>query len=642
MTIGPPALFPILAALLGSVMLSCAAEPEPVFPAGQRVHLVQALRHLNMTEGDLGFEKDVAKPTLVLSRVRRMLSAPLQMTEMADECLASVANSSPAACWDTVALWLESDIPSAPPVGNTSITETGSAPSAKWQHPVNRFIGETARVAEMLGLAYARLSLEQRRHLAASLLGDVFLIEDDSLARDSLCEIGCSTTLISRLMAEGNRIDPQPAASNRLSLIESIDHGALIGAAQLLHGAATDLRNDIAAVHDWPATIVTLPTPLGDVLIGTTADNNYTTASLLIIEPGGNDCYEGSAGNVNGLTNAAALAVLIDLAGDDVYRGMGMIGPACAVFGIAILIDVSGNDTYRAAYTGLGAGLFGAAALIDEDGDDIYQALALAQGAGFSGAGILRDLQGNDLYDLGYNGQAYAGVYAVGLLIDEHGNDRYTAGGRHPDYDRYPHRYLSTAQGFAIGMRPFAGGGVAALVDLSGNDSYQADVYGQGVSYWYSVGMLLDEAGHDTYSIYQYGQGSGIHLSLGLLSDRAGNDDYSAFSLAQGNAHDYAAGILLDHAGNDKYTAGETSQGRAINNSFGMLLDAGGNDGYFALKNGEAQGIGHDGHNREYGSLALLLDLAGTDLYTCGAQDGARIIRPDYGIVYDECEKVEH
>jgi hypothetical protein len=46
--------------------------------------------------------------------------------------------------------------------------------------------------------------------------------------------------------------------------------------------------------------------------------------------------------------------------------------------------------------------------------------------------------------------------------------------------------------------------------------------------------------------------------------------------------------------------------------------------------------MGHDGDKREYGCLALLLDLAGRDTYSCGARDGARMIRPDYGIVYDE------
>ena len=61
-----------------------------------------------------------------------------------------------------------------------------------------------------------------------------------------------------------------------------------------------------------------------------------------------------------------------------------------------------------------------------------------------------------------------------------------------------PNHYFSLSQGFGYGMRPFAGGGIGILCDLKGDDHYVADVYGQGASYWYSVGLLLD-AGRQRY-----------------------------------------------------------------------------------------------------------------------------------------------
>jgi len=628
----------IISGLVVGSVLVCTAETEPVFPDAERGHLARALQHLNVGEEDLGFHKDVASPGVALRRVRHMLEAPLELVPMADECLAAVDADRPSACWDISVNWLElSPLPPTPSVPAHPAADPSPAQPPTWQEAVDRFRLEAHRAHDLLQTAYARVDRENRHYLAAALLGETFAVDDDQEVRRAVQDIGIPSAVLARVIQEGDDMDPEPVASNYLAIVSSIDIGAMAGAVQLLQSAVDTLRKEAAGVSQWPASPTNIPTPLGTIRIGTPGNDHYADPSPLILEPGGDDTYTGRAGSANGLTQAA-LAVIIDLSGDDSYTSADVLGPGSALFGIALLVDSGGNDTYRVAYTGLAAGLFGAASLTDEAGDDFYQALALAQGAGYAGIGILRDRKGDDRYDLGYSGQAYAGVRGVGMLIDDLGNDRYTAGGKHPDHDRHQGRYLSTAQGFAIGMRPFAGGGVAALVDRSGNDSYVADVYGQGVSYWYSVGMLLDEGGDDSYQVYEYGQGSGIHLSLGLLSDRSGNDVYTGFSLSQGCAHDYAVGVLLDHAGNDTYTADHFSQGLAINNSLGILLDAGGNDGYFALDNTRSQGIGNNGGERDYGGLALLLDLTGTDRYSCGARDGVRVVRPDHGMIYDVCD----
>jgi hypothetical protein len=226
-------------------------------------------------------------------------------------------------------------------------------------------------------------------------------------------------------------------------------------------------------------------------------------------------------------------------------------------------------------------------------------------------------------------------VRGAGWLIDRAGHDRYLAGNRERDWGRHADRFLSLAQAFSIGLRPFAGGGFAALVDLGGNDTYVADVYGQGVSYWYSAAFLIDADGNDTYRMFHYGQGSGIHLSLGLLSDEAGDDSYTGSILAQGNAHDYAVGLLIDRAGNDTYTADSYSQGRGLYNALGVLIEGGGDDVYSARHTNECQGLGHDGGPREYGSLGLLLDEGGHDEYACGAAGACATLRPWYGVVWD-------
>jgi hypothetical protein len=186
-------------------------------------------------------------------------------------------------------------------------------------------------------------------------------------------------------------------------------------------------------------------------------------------------------------------------------------------------------------------------------------------------------------------------------------------------------------------MRPFAGGGIGVLCDLAGNDRYEAGVYGQGASYWYSVGLLLDRAGNDTYKAYQYCQGAGIHLSSGALIDWSGNDTYTAHAICQGGAHDYSVGMLIDRAGNDSYTGVSTAQGAAINNSFAMLLDRSGNDRYTGKDPKQSQAAGHDGGKREYGSIALLLDLGGDDSYSQGWRNNSTWTKPFYGVGLD-CE----
>ncbi len=620
-------------ALATLTTLVTAEPPEAVLSTNQRAHITRALHQLNMTEADLGFDKDVAEPRLALKRLRACLGSPLDLPILGDEALAAVASTNEGSCWTLAGHWLE-----LPGEQGLPVSVTGHKPSpelpAPLQEPIAAFLNTVQSAHTSLESAFRRLEPNARSRLAAGFLGGTFLIEDDREAYAALEQMGIPAAMLDDVIRKQHVINPQPDASNTLDRLESIDMGALLTAAQAGRRALTDLAAAVSATEAWPSSPLALPSPYGPILIGTTGADHYATSALLILDPAGDDTYEPPAGVAQGLAHTA-FASILDLSGNDAYLSDGILGPGSALFGLSLLHDLAGDDTHRAAYAGQGVALFGAASLTDDAGDDRYEARALAQGAGYAGVGILRDRGGNDRYNVGYNGQAFAGVRSVGLLIDDDGNDRYTAGGQHPDYDRHTHRYLSTAQGFAIGMRPFAGGGIAALIDRAGNDVYIADVYGQGVGYWYAAGMLLDEGGHDSYQLYEYGQGAGIHLALGLLSDRAGNDVYSGYSLSQGCAHDYAVGMLFDHGGNDTYTADHFSQGLAINNALGLLVDSAGRDGYFALRTDQSQGIGSDGRDREYGALALLLDLGGKDRYSAGARDGARVIRPNHGIIYD-------
>jgi hypothetical protein len=599
--------------------LAASASAEnlnPVLGTNEEAHLKAALQCMKMTETDLGFQKDHGKPQIVLQRVRDLLAAPLGLPTMADDILATVLPNCPPAVWLETAKLLEVKMPDAS-------TESGT-------NGLSTFLVEAHRAEQLLSKALGTLTDGERRYVAAALFAGTFNAEDKPGVRADLLSVGISSQEIDRAISEGLEIDPEPSSTNFLAVLRRVDFAALLEGGRVFQQAVYELRDSTKGM-EWPST----PTRAGGVLIGTTGDDVYTNAELLILDPGGDDTYSGDAGSANGLLGRG-LAAIVDLGGDDRYVGDRVVGPGAALFGAAVLLDCEGDDLYRAKYIGQASAFFGVGWLEDRAGDDVYRAQAHSQAAGYAGFACLRDDAGNDLYDVGFSGQAYAGVMGVGLLVDEKGNDRYLAGGVEHDYERNDDRYISLAQGFAIGMRPYAGGGVAALVDLAGNDSYVADVFAQGVSYWYSVGMLLDVAGDDTYTVYQYGQGSGIHLSLGLLADGGGKDLYTGYILTQGNAHDYGVGMMFEQGGDDTYTADHHSQGRALNNALAILVDSAGDDGYFGRQSDQCQGVGNDAGEREYGSLAVLMDLAGKDVYSCGATNGCRMLRPDFGIIYDD------
>jgi len=611
----------ILALLIFPCLVSAGPEPG----TNEITHLRHALSAIGMTPVDMGFMKDVGKPRIALPCTRTVLSSPLKLPALADDLYRAMLEE-PDNLWPLFHSWMKTK------PAETTMTLDAVPKFPGLNDPLQLFYAKAQEASLLLESAFGKLSSAEKEYLACTVLAGTFNAEDYESTRDALAAAGFSSNLVAEVIEEGMQLDPKSSADRFLDALEKIDFGSLIEAGRVFYEAVVQLREAASAETNWPESVVVYETPLGRIAVGSEADDHYDAPYLLIVDPAGDDRYsEASAQGLKG----NPLSAVVDLRGDDTYAGRGMIGPGAALWGICVMVDAGGNDFYSVEYTGLGAGLFGAAWLEDGSGSDIYRAHALAEGAAFAGIGVLHDLAGDDLYKAGFSSQALAGVLAIGLLMDREGNDHYLAGGREHDWERNDERFISLSQGCSIGMRPYAGGGVAALVDLAGNDVYEADVYGQGVGYWYSVGMLLDAAGHDRYSLHQYGQGAGIHLSAGLLWDGEGNDVYSGYILAQGAAHDYAVGMLFDESGDDTYTADHHSQGRALNTAMALLIDSAGNDTYFARQPDQCQGIGNPGDKREYGSLALLLDLQGTDRYSCGAEDGARLDRPDFGIVYD-------
>jgi len=341
-----------------------------------------------------------------------------------------------------------------------------------------------------------------------------------------------------------------PRQGSMLSVADALDAGKLRRANQLFIDATAALARQLHQATGWPSGRKTYEAGLVRVVIGTR----------------GNDVHDLAP------ARGGQVSVLIDPGGDDEYRGSDL-----ALNGFSALIDLAGNDRYDLHGAGLGAAIAGAALLVDFAGDDVYRAKHFAQGAAAFGIGALLDLGGEDRYRIEAWGQGLGIGDGIGLLWDHGGNDRYSAGGVPDPFNRAGG--LSGAQGAGFGYRDHLGGGVGILRDDEGDDAYEAEMFAQGLGYYFALGMLWDRSGNDRYRALQYAQGNGVHQALGVLREEAGDDRYElAVLYGQGMGLDVAFGMLVDAAGDDDYRAHDVVQGSATANGFGLLADAGGAD----------------------------------------------------------------
>ena len=394
-----------------------------------------------------------------------------------------------------------------------------------------------------------------------------------------------------------------------------------------------DIFSD-AVINDTTATefkrhYVEWGTPYGKVCIGDSSSQTYTGDLFIVIDYGGNDTYDIQK------TGTGNFTFILDYGGDDIYNlPMNRISPYAA--GANLIADFAGSDTYNAGSWTLGAGLFGGGVLWDKQGNDKYYGDTFTMGAGCFGFGILRDDAGDDTYNGALFCQGFGFVKGLGILYDRSGNDHYFAGGKYKDILRYKDHFLSLSQGFGYGLRPYMSGGVGYLVDVSGNDTYESDIFGQGCSYWWSLGILADGSGNDKYLSFQYAQGSATHMTLGTLYDASGNDDYISKGVSQGCGHDRAAAILFDGSGDDNYMAYDLSQGAGSANGIGIMADLAGLDSYLVKSDKNTQGYGNP--RRDYGSIGIFIDSGGgKDSYAGGpGADSTWWTDSKWGIGIDE------
>lgn len=369
---------------------------------------------------------------------------------------------------------------------------------------------------------------------------------------------------------------------------------------------------------------------IGLVVVGGAGANRYDMSAVAAVyDVGGDDRYD-YPGPAPG-----PLQFIIDLAGNDTYSATASFcGPATGIFGLSIIDDRAGNDTYRSSgmFT-IGAGLFGFGILLDRAGNDTYENLdddsGWSVGVGFYGSGMILDLAGSDVYLAQKLSQGVGGPRGFGAIVDGAGNDLYRANGpRFGSAYGTPAVYLGMSQGFGFGVRNNAAGGVGVIVDLGGDDRYEAGEFSQAGAYYFGLGIIHDVAGNDLYYGNRYGQAFAAHQAAGVLIDDAGDDTYWSMTAAsQAGAWDQSMVMLVDRAGNDSYRCDGLGQGAAAQQALAILLDLGGDDHYVGRGSVQGLGGGNEYHYHAEGilSFSALFDLGGgRDFYSAGRANNTR------------------
>jgi hypothetical protein len=552
-----------------------AGEEDGTFLTERELSLVDdALALLNMTRADAGFDKLVLEDDWRLATVDRTLQRPLEAADVA---------------WD----WAELARGAPKSILAAAAHELGWRPPAVLTpEPVALAWAELAKIA-------AKLSESEKEDLVRAAYA--LLVSED--AHDGV------------VPKPEREIEPEAL----LALAAKTDRTASAVAATLL-------------LRALPVLIENPPEWVKVAGKGNDVHDLSRDPPRVLIDLGGDDRYIAPAR----ATPDHPIAIVIDMEGNDVYGNGESLSAGAGLFGVGILWDKGeGDDVYRGGHLSQGTGVFGVGILIDEGGSDDYKVRDVGQGAGVFGIGLHLDRgPGNDRFHADLFGQGFAYVGGFGLLHNESGNDIYEAGGVHLHYPLFKDRYQSLSQGFSIGMRPHASGGIGLLVDDAGNDRYACDIYGQGAAYWFAYGALVDRDGNDTYNLGQYGQGGGIHLAIGCLLDLKGQDlYYNMHGVGTGGAHDFAVGLLVDREGDDYYAGSGGTMGGSLTNSFALLIDAQGNDGYCAVKGRHVVGGGRSA--RGMGSIGLFLDLAGKDMHDTRERDGAVWTQETYGAGID-------
>lgn len=170
---------------------------------------------------------------------------------------------------------------------------------------------------------------------------------------------------------------------------------------------------------------------------------------------------------------SGGIALLRDLAGDDVYIGATYVQGAGYMLGTGVFADGAGADEYYGEFYAQGTGVhLGIGLFLEDAGDDKYnpgtEPASSMLGLGHdSGVGLLVDAAGDDAYNGSDRSIGAGKCHGLGLLVDRAGDDSYTLPiergiGWATDYDTEPGSCGDDTDVATWGL----------FVDLDGTDTY--------------------------------------------------------------------------------------------------------------------------------------------------------------------------
>jgi hypothetical protein len=477
---------------------------------------------------------------------------------------------------------------------------------------------------------------------------------------------------IPQISAWNDRVQAEAEADRRFAAIlqDNFDDDALLASAQTLlclldqawvqqmAALQPDARNALSPPGGVTGEVLALrETSMGLIVIGGPGRNSYDLDHrfALVIDVGGDDLYRGLIGAT--ASPLYGIAAVIDLSGNDRYQSA-LLGLATGRLGVGLVADLSGNDDYVLADGSGGTGFAGIGLLYDESGDDRYKGERLVLGASVGGLGAVVDLSGSDSYEGGGYAIGFGGPLGGGAVIDVGGNDAYVCGSLPSAYNQSDaptatpgdptYQYDCFGLGVGSGKRIFSpqrehlfyglAGGLGLLVDLSGDDRYRSANFSQGAGYFFGTGLKLDAEGQDEHVASRYGIAAGAHFGIGLFLDRRGRDRYESTGPFYTGAAAWDVSVMLAiDAGldDDVYDfARSTGLGMADHRAWSVFVDEGGQDRY-DVPTGFGLGLNQ--------SLAGFFDLGGTDTYghpagqatAARARNGALLRREPGGLFAD-------
>lgn len=433
---------------------------------------------------------------------------------------------------------------------------------------------------------------------------------------------------------------------------EFVDYDAFVSAAQL----ATKLAN-VERLRDLTESLRTAPkvkkpidgvkgdilavreTAAGLIVIGGPGANTYQLDGhiALLIDLGGDDIYRGAIAAPT--TEDQSVTVVIDLAGNDAYAPDQPLSLATGRLGVGVLIDKGGTDSYDLTDGSGGTGFAGIGLLYDEGGNDIYNGARFTQGAAIGGLGLLLDTDGNDHYNSHGFALGFGGPSGIGAVVDLAGDDTYQCGQKLPSLynvtdvpDGDPNSPLYQFDCFGLGVGAGArvvsknqddlgyalAGGLGLMMDLEGDDHYQSSNFSQGTGYFFGVGMKLDLEGNDDHLAARYGLAAGAHFGVGVFIDYRGADYYDSTGPHNNGAAAWDLSVILgiDAGLEDDTYSFERSNGLAVadQQAWSVFIEEGGKDRYQVPRGLAAT---------EEGSVAAFVDLTGLDSYARSFPNGS-------------------